>query len=71
MLIKHLPSVERFIPMNADAQVTADGDIFQYLSTKGDEVYPLRQKKIKIGTNVVYDRDTRNKSWFILALKTD
>lgn len=31
-------------------------------------VYPLKQKKILIGDQVVYDRDTRGKSWFILDL---
>lgn len=36
------------------------------LAKKGYAVYPLRQKKILIGEQVVYDRDTRGKSWFIL-----
>lgn len=29
-------------------------------------VYPLKQYRIKRGDDVVYDRDTRGKSWFIL-----
>lgn len=36
------------------------------LAKEGYAVYPLRQKKILIGDRVVYDRDTRGKSWFIL-----
>jgi len=38
------------------------------LAKKGYAVYPLRQKRILIGDKVVYDRDTRGKSWFILDL---
>lgn len=36
------------------------------LARKERAVYPLRQKKILLGDTVVYDRDTRGKSWFIL-----
>lgn len=31
-------------------------------------VFPLKQYKVKIGENTVYDRDTRGKSWFIVDL---
>lgn len=36
---------------------------------KGRLVYPLKQYRIKVGDNVVYDRDTRGKSWFILEFR--
>ncbi len=32
------------------------------------EVYPLELRRIQLGGRVIYDRDTRGKSWFILDL---
>lgn len=31
-------------------------------------VYPLRQRRVQLGSEAVYDRDTREKSWFIVDL---
>lgn len=31
-------------------------------------VYPLKQYKVQIGEKIVYNRDTRKKSWFIVDL---
>lgn len=33
------------------------------------EVYPLELRRIQLGDRVIYDRDTRGKSWFILDLR--
>lgn len=38
------------------------------LVKEGKLVYPLKQYRIQIGDQVVYNRDTRKKSWFILDL---
>ncbi len=40
------------------------------LVKQGMEVYPLRQARLQIGENVIYDRNARNKSWFILDLES-
>lgn len=41
------------------------------LVKQGMEVYPLRQARTQIGENVIYDRDARHKSWFILDLEAN
>ncbi len=41
------------------------------LVKQGVEVYPLRQARIQIGEHVIYDRNARNKSWFILDLEAN
>lgn len=33
------------------------------------EVYPLELRRVQLGSRVIYDRDTRGKSWFILDLR--
>lgn len=33
------------------------------------EVYPLELRRIQLGSGLIYDRDTRGKSWFILDLR--
>ncbi len=34
------------------------------------EVFPMELQRIQRGREVVYDRDTRGRSWFILELRT-
>lgn len=34
----------------------------------GKLVFPLKQTRVQMGEKVVYDRDTRGKSWFIVDL---
>lgn len=38
------------------------------LVKEGKLVYPLKQYRVQIGEQVVYNRDTRGKSWFIVDL---
>lgn len=34
----------------------------------GKLVYPMKQYKVELGKETVYNRDTRGKSWFVLDL---
>lgn len=38
------------------------------ITKKGLEVYPLRLRRILLGRTIIYDRDKRGKSWFLLDL---
>lgn len=35
----------------------------------GKEVYPLQLRKMQLGEQTVYDRDTRGRSWLIIDLR--
>ncbi len=38
------------------------------LIKEGYSVYPLSQRRIQLGRDIIYDRDTRGEDWFILDL---
>lgn len=38
------------------------------ITKDGLEAYPLQIRRVQLGREIIYDRDTRGKSWFLLDL---
>ena len=65
-MITHCGSIGKFIPREADAFITSDGERLAW-RVRG-ELYPMDLKKITLGEMVIYDKDSPGPPWFLLEM---